>query len=49
MKETKDSKITFRITEEEKAYLQKAAENWGVTVSQLIRQILENHIRGDVK
>lgn len=46
MKEIKDSKITFRLTEEEKAYLQQKAEKTGITMSKLIRQIIEKYMEG---
>lgn len=37
----KDSRITFRLTEEEKEKLNALAAERGITVSQLIREICE--------
>jgi uncharacterized protein (DUF1778 family) len=40
-KRMKDSRITFRLTDEEKDKLYAAAAKRGITISQLIRELCE--------
>lgn len=44
MKVNKEAKVTIRLHEEDKEILRQIAERYDVSMSQLIRELIEKHI-----
>lgn len=43
----KDAVVTFRLTNQEKEALKEEADFIGMTISQLVRKIVSQHLKGE--